>query len=406
MTAPSGRDSDPGVETALDPVPEWQSPSDDPNDETFGDVIASDDRGDLGSLPERLADLDPADVVLVGEPFDAAVVGRSGAAEGPTAIRNSLAGVKTHHVEAGPIREGVRIVDLGDVTLRTGDDVSDDGGEPVDDGKPDDTEADDEAGGVPGNHTADDEMGSATADRDTAAGQDAAVRDAAASQSTAPGQDPATVQNAVADVAAIVHDADAFPVFLGGDNSLTSGNVRPLLDRGSVGIVNFDAHLDVREVRDGPTSGTPYRQLFDAGLDAYVCVGARHFETSTEYVDYVHDRGDRIVTAETIDRDIDEALERVWRAVDDVDHLYVSIDCDVLDAPVAPGVSAPTPGGLRSRELFRLVRRVAADGRVAGLEVVECAPPLDVGKRTSDVAARTIVQFLTRYVEGHGGNWR
>ena len=304
--------------TRFAPTPIWESPSGDPNDETFGDLLESVD----------LAHADPTDpdydVVLVGEPFDAAVLGRRGAAQGPEGVREALAGVTTHGFETGPVAADVG--DLGDLTVDS--------------------------------------------------------------------MDARSIQRQVAVVTADLHAGDAFPVFVGGDNSLTVPNVEPLLDHGSVGVVNLDAHLDVREVREAPTSGTPYRQLFERGLDAYACVGARHHETSTAYAEYLGERGGEVVTAEAVGRDLETALSRAREAVDDVEHLYLSVDCDVLSAAAAPGVSAPTPGGLSTRELFRLVRRLAGDDRLAGFEVVECAPPLEDGDRTAAAAARAVAHFL------------
>ncbi|MFU8869820.1 arginase family protein, partial [Natronococcus sp.] len=208
------------------------------------------------------------------------------------------------------------------------------------------------------------------------------------------------VQTELVETTRLVHERDALPVFLGGDNSLTYPNVAPLLEEGSVGAINLDAHLDVRAVDDEPTSGTPYRQLLEDGLDGYACVGARHFETSTAYHDYLRERGGEVVTSEEVGDDVVAAADRALEAVGDVDTLYVSVDCDVLDASAAPGASAPTPGGLRTRELFRLLRLLAADDRIAGFEVVECAPPLDRDGLTADAAARAIAHFLAGYLEG------
>jgi formimidoylglutamase len=291
---------------------EWAATSDDPNDEQFGGIVET-------------AALDEArdfDAVLVGEPYDGAVIGREGAAEGPEAVREALAGVKTHHFETGSVQS---VADLGDVVIPDGD--------------------------VP--------------------------------------EAQATVREAASEV----HDADALPVFVGGDNSLSFANAAPLLDSGSLGVVSFDAHLDCRAVADSPTSGTPYRQLFDAGLDALSVVGARHFETSTAYADFLRGKGGSIVTAEDVAMDPIGALQDALDALGAVDHVYVSVDVDVLDAAY-PGASAPTPGGLQSRELFRLVRELAGDPRIAGFEVVETAPPLADGNRTVDAAARTIAHFL------------
>jgi arginase family enzyme len=100
------------------------------------------------------------------------------------------------------------------------------------------------------------------------------------------------------------------------------------------------------------------------------------------------------VTADEVTANLTEALNKALSGLDDADRIYCSVDIDVLDASYC-GSSAPTPGGLLPHELFRLVRRVAADERIAGFELVECAPPLDTGGRTVDAAARTVAHFLS-----------
>ncbi|EMA44908.1 formimidoylglutamase [Halococcus saccharolyticus] len=304
---------------SLHEPPAWSGSSSDPNDEQFGDVVE----------PATLDRAGEFDAVLVGEPYDDAVIGRRGAREGPAALRDALAGVKTHHFDAGPVES---IGDLGNVVIPDG--------------------------------------------------------------------DVSAVQETVRETTRDVHAQDALPVFLGGDNSLTYPNAAPLLSE-SAGIVNFDAHLDCREVQEKPTSGTPYRQLHEDGLDAYACVGARHFETSTAYAEYVDEQNGAIVTSEAVGDDPAGAVDRALDAMAGVETVYVSVDLDVLDATAAPGVSASTPGGITTRELFEALRRVAADDRVAGFEVVECAPSLDTEGRTAAAGARAVAHFLTGYTEEH-----
>ncbi len=312
--------------TGLNPPSEWLGTSSDPNDEQFGDIVES--------IPELDDDvLAKFDAVLLGEPFDHAVIGRKGAADGPTALRESLAGVKTHHFDAGPVAS---VGDVGDMMLMLDDDV--------DEPKEVTTELLQQRAGV---------------------------------------------------LTERLHDADTVPVFLGGDNSFTYPNAAPLLENGSLGVINFDAHLDVREVRGDPTSGTPYRQLFEGGLDSYACVGARHFETSSAYAEFVREHEEEIVTAEEVGDDSVSAIDTALNSMEDVDAIYVSVDVDVLDAAFAPGVSAPTPGGISSRELFRMLRLAASDDRVAGFEVVECAPSLDHDELTVKAGARAVAHFLS-----------
>lgn len=303
--------------------PAWRPTSEDPVDDQFGHHVEGTTLDDAGAF----------DAVLVGVPYDGAVISRQGASEGPAAVRGSLMSTKTHHFDAGPVES---LGDLGNVALPS-------------------------------------------------------------LESTA------AVQDAIMDTTRDVHDVAATPVFLGGDNSTTYANAAPLLDADvgeatdSLGVVSFDAHLDCREVRGDPTSGSPYRQLHDDGLDALSVVGARHFETSTGYHDFVRDNDYEIVTAEEVGDDDVEAVDRAIDALGDVDQVYVSVDVDVLDATYT-GASAPTPGGVTARELFRMVRLAASDDRVAGFEVVETAPPLDDGDRTVDAAARAVAHFLA----GHG----
>ena len=303
------------LDATLGHAEEWTGTSSDPHDEQFGDIIE----------PATLDSAEEYSAVLVSEPYDGAVIGRPGAREGPAAIRASLAGVKSHHFDAGPVRS---VGDLGTIDVPDGQSVSE-------------------------------------------------------------------TQAAIQAVTAEIHEQDTVPFFFGGDNSLTYPNVAPLLvSEGSVGVISLDAHLDCRTVEGEPTSGSPYRQLHEEGLDAMAVLGARHFETSTAYAEFLRSVGGGIITAETVGANPTAAAHRALSALGDVEAVYVSVDVDVLDVTAAPGVSAPTPGGLLSRELFELVSSLASSDRLAGFEVVETAPPLCPDGRTADVAARVVAHAL------------
>lgn len=162
----------------------------------------------------------------------------------------------------------------------------------------------------------------------------------------------------------------------------------------SVGVIRLGARLDCQPVGSEPTNRSVVRQLLDAGVDSLAVVGVRHFESTTAEAEYLRDNGGDVVTAEEIGTDPVEATDRALGTVEDADYLYVSIDLSVLDATTAPGVSTPAPGGLQSRELFRVVRLLASDDRLAGLELVETAPTHDRDGQTVDAAARTVAHAL------------
>lgn len=307
--------------TGLENPPEWTSPSPDPNDRTFGDVVE----------PTALEFAGAFDAVLVGVPYDGGILGRSGASDGPDALRQLLSGTKIRHLEAGAVED---VGDVGDVDLPP-------------------------SGRV-----------------------------------TSGSSGVAETQEYVARIAARLYETGAFPVFLGGDNSTTVGHVRPLLEGRSVGVVSIDAHLDCREVRGEPNSGTPYRQLLEEGLDEFCVVGARHFETSPRYVEWAKSHGATLIDADAVRADLDDVVDRALRAMEDVEYAYLSLDLDGLDESAAPGVSAPTPGGLSTREVFELCRRLGGMEHLAGFEVVECAPSLERGDRTARAGACAIAHLL------------
>jgi arginase family enzyme len=65
--------------------------------------------------------------------------------------------------------------------------------------------------------------------------------------------------------------------------------------------------------------------------------------------------------------------------------LYVSLDIDVLEPMLAPGISHPEPGGLTPREVLDVLDAVTAP--VVGADLVEYNPDNDFRDLTAFVAA-------------------
>lgn len=179
----------------------------------------------------------------------------------------------------------------------------------------------------------------------------------------------------------------AFPVALGGDHSLTYGLVRGVVDElGPVAVLNVDAHLDVRQA-EPPNSGTSFRRLVDDKVvpgEWLTEVGIRPFANSPRYVEWATRAGVRVHH--------DLAMPAMPEGARG---LYVSLDVDVLDETAAPGVSAPTPGGPTTRELFGYLAEVARRFPVVAMDVVETCPPLDQDNRTARAAAWSLLHVIT-----------
>ncbi|MDL1862303.1 formimidoylglutamase [Betaproteobacteria bacterium PRO7] len=169
-----------------------------------------------------------------------------------------------------------------------------------------------------------------------------------------------------------------------------------------LGILNFDAHFDLRK-DERSTSGTPFLQALDHaaanGLAVeYRCLGISESSNTRALFDRARERGvvfrrDDELTLLALDARIAEL--RDWLRT--VDHLYLTVCLDVLPASVAPGVSAPAARGVALDVLEPLVALAAGSGKLRLADIAELCPPHDIDQRTARVAAR----IAWRIVQSH-----
>ncbi|MFE5339925.1 agmatinase [Isoptericola sp. NPDC056578] len=203
-----------------------------------------------------------------------------------------------------------------------------------------------------------------------------------------------------------VVDAGAVPIVLGGDHAITWPSATAVADHyghGKVGIVHFDAHADTGSDMPGSLAshGTPMRHLIDSGAvpgKNFVQVGLRGYWPDQQTLDWMDDQRMRTHFMAEIVRDgFDKVLERaVDEALDQADHLYISLDIDVCDPAYAPGTGTPEPGGITSNDILRAVRRLAAEVGIVAMDVVEVSPPYDDrGEITALLANRAVREAMT-----------
>ncbi|MCI2424223.1 agmatinase family protein, partial [Saccharopolyspora sp. K220] len=201
-------------------------------------------------------------------------------------------------------------------------------------------------------------------------------------------------------------DSGAIPIVMGGDHAITWPCATAVADHyghGKVGIVHFDAHADTGTDMPGSLAshGTPIRKLIESGAVPgrnFVQVGLRGYWPDRETLDWMDEQSMRTHFMAEINRDgFDKVLERaIDEALDQADHLYLSLDIDVADPAFAPGTGTPEPGGLTSIDVLTAVRRLAAEVGIVGMDVVEVSPPYDDrGEITALLANRAIREALT-----------
>lgn len=195
-------------------------------------------------------------------------------------------------------------------------------------------------------------------------------------------------------------------IALGGDHSITFPVVSGWQkQKGKIGMIQFDAHHDLRNLEDGgPTNGTPFRWLIEAGViggSKLVQIGLRDFANSRAYTEYGKQRGVTMYTVEEVYRPgIQTIIEKSMQMLSDVDAVYVSVNMDVLDQAFAPGCPAIGPGGMDSRTLLQSILLLARYDKVQAMDIVEIDPTIDFRQMTSRLAAWFILQFLKEKKEG------
>jgi agmatinase len=202
-------------------------------------------------------------------------------------------------------------------------------------------------------------------------------------------------------VAAVVQ-AQAFPVVLGGDHSISLPVLRALASQhGPVGLVHFDAHPDTWDVHFGRrySHATPFRRAIEeGGLDPsrYIQVGLRGSLPKRTDLEDARTLGVTSLRADEVYRQgIDATLEQI-RAIA-TGPVHVSLDIDVADPAYAPGTGTPEVGGFTSREILALVRGLTPL-QIVGFDLVEVSPPYDHADITALLAANLTYELISTRV--------
>ncbi len=192
---------------------------------------------------------------------------------------------------------------------------------------------------------------------------------------------------------------------IGGDHSTTACAVRGINEAFSnetIGILQLDTHLDVRDPKElGPANGTPIRQLIDGKIvngENVVNIGLHGYYNAKPLIDYAIEHNIQMVTLKQALKNglvntIQGALKQLSAKVD---RIYVTVDMDVLDISVAPGVPASTPGGMTTIELFDSLLEIGKHSTVKHIDFVCLDPSKDsVVAETVKAGVYAWLQFVT-----------
>jgi arginase len=198
------------------------------------------------------------------------------------------------------------------------------------------------------------------------------------------------------------------PLVLGGDHSVALGTLGGLAaGSGPGGVLWLDAHADLNTPANSP-SGNVHGMVLGAALgldraafasDAWplptvdptrtVLLGTRLLDPGEK--EAARELGVRVITMSELDRlGIERAMAEAIERSSGEGFVHVSLDLDVVDPEVAPGVGTPIRGGLSYREAHLAMELIAEAGAMTSLDVVEVNPILDRENQTAALAVELV----------------
>ena len=196
---------------------------------------------------------------------------------------------------------------------------------------------------------------------------------------------------------------DKFPLFLGGDHSVTIPLQEAFYDYcketgKKPAIIHLDAHPDICDEYDGSklSHACTNRRSIDYGYNTsdVTLIGIRGFEEQ-EVIFFKHHPELKVYTANMCyELGMKKIIEELKERFDDSYAIYLSYDIDINDPSVAPGTGTPEAFGPTSKMVLELVLGIFENLPIKAFDIVEVSPKLDTNDITSWLALKTIYEVF------------
>ena len=198
-----------------------------------------------------------------------------------------------------------------------------------------------------------------------------------------------------------------FPIILGGGHETTYGHYRGQLahrekfeEKPDIGIINFDAHFDLRPYDGGSSSGSMFRQIADIcgerGMKyGYLPLGIQKHSNTVSLFKKAEELGVNYVLAREIQNGaITTVLEKIDTFLYGHEKAYITICTDVFSSAFAPGVSATQSIGLDPEVVLPVIKHIIRSSKVIGFDICEISPRFDQDDTTASLGAVIIFSVV------------
>ena len=189
-------------------------------------------------------------------------------------------------------------------------------------------------------------------------------------------------------------DSGKFLVTLGGEHSLSQAPIKAAREVfGEIGVVQFDAHSDLREEFEGTpfSHASVMKRVVDAGIPT-LAVGIRSLSQPESQL--IREQGLPVIWGHELDRAASLFPKRLLELPEKI---YLTFDIDFFDPALVPATGTPEPGGGHWYPTLGLLRHLFQTKTVVAMDVVELAPL--GGHPASDFLAAKLVYKCLGYLQ-------
>lgn len=189
----------------------------------------------------------------------------------------------------------------------------------------------------------------------------------------------------------------SIPIIFGGGHETAYGHylgVRSYIgDSSSIGIINIDAHFDMRD-EEIATSGTMFKQILEQDpKTGYLVIGIQSLGNTKKLFATAKKFKTEYLLVEELD-DFQKSVAKIQEFTKRYDYLLLTLCFDSIDSSYAPGVSAPSPFGLHPKTVKNLLRMFAKMNHLLSFDISEVNPDTDENGKTAKLAALLTAEFL------------
>lgn len=189
---------------------------------------------------------------------------------------------------------------------------------------------------------------------------------------------------------------------IGGDHSSPLGLMEALAEKYAFGILQLDAHMDLRKAYEGFTYShasimrnameiEQVQSLTQVGIRDYCEEEENYIQKAAKPIHVFYDETlkEAQFHGKSWSNQVDEIIETL------PENVYVSFDVDGLEPSLCPNTGTPVPGGLQFNESCYLLEQVVKSGRkIIGFDVCE------TGSATWDANVSSRILFRLSALQG------